>query len=417
MDVGGGAGEREVAARAGRSVTENQLFEALCQNFGVLACAAIHLGLTLASLVQRVARSKRLRTWRDAARSVLIGHANELLQVAVAAGEPWALQFCARAGVKTGVPADTGKPVELISFSAHRVAQPVGQGEPRPDLAEAMSRRMVVALERGEPWAVMYCLSHLDPTGPFFAKCRRGWQHDLWTEQLAAAPMVTVSAAKVGDCEIVDSKNVLEGSGDVEPRMMVDADEGLDGLAAAPPVCGELDQPSTTSSAPPVTGTITLTPTSEAAPPISPRGVALSPQPDCRDLFAASAPADATRLACTAPPVCGGARRSVASRSERPRARSDDAPASSPDGHHGFPSVVSCGEKIDFTPIMLAARRKPSGEPLRQTGCSICQSAWREGSGLQSRGQLASPTSSSLGHHKVAESLRDSNPSGVTGRL
>ncbi len=245
--VGDGAGvARGVGARrhagAGRSVTENQLFEALCQNFGVLACAALSVGLTLASLVQRVARSKRLRAGRDGARSVMIGYANERLQSAVAAGEAWALQFQARAGVKTAVPADTGKPLELLSVPSHRVAQPVAQGEPRPDLAEALSRRLVVALDRGEPWAVMYCLSHLDPEGPFFARCRRGWQHDLWAEQLAAAPQVTVSAAKPGDLEglqmAVDAAmDLLEGRGDAEPRLMVDADEGLDGLVAAPPVC------------------------------------------------------------------------------------------------------------------------------------------------------------------------------------
>ncbi len=217
-------------------MTENQLFEALCQNFGVLACAAIHLGLTLASLVQRVARSKRLRAGRDGARSVMIGYANERLQSAVAAGEAWALQFQARAGVKAGVSADAGKPLESPPLPSHRVAQPVGQGEPRPDLAEALSRRLVVALDRGEPWAVMYCLSHLNPDGPFFAKCRRGRQHDLWAEQLAAAPMVTESAAKPGDREVVDAKKVLEGRGDAEPRLMVDAHEGLDGTGAAPPV-------------------------------------------------------------------------------------------------------------------------------------------------------------------------------------
>ncbi len=216
---------------------ENQLFEALCQNFGVLACAALSVGLTLASLVQRVALSKRLRAGRDGARSVMIGYANERLQGEVSAGEAWALQFQARAGVKAGVSADAGKPLESPPLSSHRVAQPVGQGEPRPDLAEALSRRLVVALDRGEPWAVMYCLSHLDPDGPFFAKCRRGWQHDLWAEQLAAAPMVTMSAAKPGDRVAVDAKEVLERRGDAEPRLMVDAHEGVDGVMSAPPVC------------------------------------------------------------------------------------------------------------------------------------------------------------------------------------
>ncbi len=335
--LGGGAGvAREVTAsrRAGGrgSVTENQLFEALCQNFGVLACAALSVGLTLASLVQRVARSKRLRAGRDGARSVMIGYANERLQGAVSAGEAWALQFQARAGVKAGVSADAGKPLESPPLPSHRVAQPVGQGEPRPDLAEALSRRLVVALDRGEPWAVMYCLSHLDPDGPFFAKCRRGWQHDLWAEQLAAAPMVTESAARPGDREVVDAKKVLEGRGDAEPRLTVDADEGLGGAMEAPPVrtrsVAFSPQPScrlvmAASARADATKTACLAPPisdcqfqrrlrlpaggsgvgSGEAPPVRPRSVDFSPQPSCRLVMAVSAQADATEAACLAPPI------------------------------------------------------------------------------------------------------------------
>ncbi len=337
--LGGGAGvAREVTAsrRAGGrgSVTENQLFEALCQNFGVLACAALSVGLTLASLVQRVARSKRLRAGRDGARSVMIGYANERLQGAVSAGEAWALQFQARAGVMTGVSADAGRPLESPPLPSHRVAQPVGQGEPRPDLAEALSRRLVVALDRGEPWAVMYCLSHLDPDGPFFAKCRRGWQHDLWAEQLAAAPMVTKSAAKPGDREVADAKKVLEGRGDAEPRLMVDAHEGVDGVMAAPPVrarsvdfspqpscrlvmavSAQADATEAACLAPPVCGgwfqrRLRLPAGgsgvgSGEAPPVRARSVDFSPQPSCRLVMAASAQADATEAACLAPPICG----------------------------------------------------------------------------------------------------------------
>ena len=237
---------REVAAKrrsgAGRRVTENQLFDELCQNLGVLACAALSVGLTLASLVQRVARSRRLRAGLNGARSVMIGYANERLQGAVSAGEAWALQFLARAGVKAAVPADAGEPLDLPPLSSHRVARPVAQGEPRPDLAEALCRRLAVALDRGEPWAVMYCLTHLDPAGLFFAKCRRGWQHDLWAEQLAAAPMVTESAAEVGDINgllraVDGAVDVPKENGEAESPLMVDADAGLDGLVAAPPVC------------------------------------------------------------------------------------------------------------------------------------------------------------------------------------
>ncbi len=351
-------------AEADRLVTEDPLFIALCQNFGVLACAAIHLGVTLASLVQRVARSKRLRTWRDAGRDFLVQKASERLQAAVSAGEGWALQFCARAGVKTAVPADAGKPVALVPVVSHRVAQPVAQGEPRPDLAEELNRRLVVALERGEPWAVMYCLSHLDPEGPYFAKCRRGWQHDLWAEQLAAAPTVTESAAEVGDNNgqmrpVEGAVVVPEENGD-EPRMLVDADEGAGG---APPVCGELEHTSMASLAPPVTRTTSetappvcarqserrsrplageagvgcsdfkiggpvdgldrlniarilkverSTPVA-AAPPLSARGLGFSPH--------ASAQAEATRSACLAPPVGGGGRRSAQARSPPRRTR------------------------------------------------------------------------------------------------
>ncbi len=327
--LGGGVTASRRAGGRG-SVTENQLFEALCQNFGVLACAAIHLGLTLASLVQRVARSKRLRAGRDGARSVMIGYANERLQGAVSAGEAWALQFQARAGVS----ADAGKPLESPPLPSHRVAQPVAQSEPRPDLAEALSRRLVVALDRGEPWAVMYCLSHLNPDGPFFARCRRGWQHDLWAEQLAAAPMVTMSAAKPGDREVVDAKKVLEGRGDAEPRLTVDADEGVDGVMSAPPVrarsvafspqpscrlvmavSAQADATEAACLAPPISGGwferwLRLPAGgsgvgSGGAPPVRARSVDFSPQPSCRQL-AVSAQADATKTACLAPPVCGG---------------------------------------------------------------------------------------------------------------
>ena len=321
FSVGGGAGvacgsSTDGQAGAGCTVTENQLFEAMCQNFGVLTCAALSVGLTLASLVQRVARSKRLRAARDGARSVLIRHADERLQLALSAGETWALQFCARAGVKTGVPADAGKPLELLSFPSNRVAQPVGQGEPRPDLAEALSRQLVVALDRSEPWAVMYCLSHLDPEGPFYAKCRRGRQHDLWAEQLMAAPMVTESAAEVGDTNgllraVDGAVDVPEENGEAEPRLMVDADEGLAGLVAAPPVCGEFEETLMASSAPPVTGAIASaeadsTEAAGIAPPVNARGVNLGLQLSCRFRMAASAEADATEAACLAPPVCGG---------------------------------------------------------------------------------------------------------------
>ena len=284
---GGSATRRAGAGPAG---TEDQLFDALCQNFGVLACAALSVGLTLASLVQRVARSKRLRAGRDGARSVLVQKASERLQWAVSAGEAWALQFCARAGVQTGVPADAGKSLALLPSASHRVAQPVRQDEPRPDLAEALSRRLVVALDCDEPWAVMYCLTHLHPEGPFFAKCRRGQQHDLWAEQLAAAPMVTESAAKPSDREVVDAKDVLERRGDAEPQLMVDANEGLDGFGEAPPVCEQIEQTSMASS----------------APPLSVRVADFSPQPGCQLVMAASAQADATKATCLAPPVCAG---------------------------------------------------------------------------------------------------------------
>ncbi len=358
-------------SRVGGRVTESQLFEAMCQNFGVLACAALSVGLTLASLVQRVARSKRLRAWRDGARSVLIRHAGERLQGAVAAGEAWALQFQARAGVKAAVAAVTGKPVEMLSFSAPRVAQPVAQGVPRLDLAEAMSRRLVVALDRGEPWAVMYCLSHLDPEGPFFAKCRRGRQHDLWAEQLAAAALVTESAAEVGDINgllravaVDGAVNMPEENGDAEPRLMVDADAGLDGLVAAPPVgtrsvdfrpkpgcrlvmavSAQADATKSACIAPPLCGNpfesglrlaagesgvgcsnfkidglmdgldrLNIAPILKfecptpvvAAPPVGARGVAFRPRPNCRQLMAASAEAVATRTTCLAPPLSGG---------------------------------------------------------------------------------------------------------------
>ncbi len=53
-----------------------------------------------------------------------------------------------------------------------------------------MTLRLVHAVHDGEPWVVMYCLSHLDLERPY-AKCRRGRLHDLCAEQIAAAPTVT----------------------------------------------------------------------------------------------------------------------------------------------------------------------------------------------------------------------------------
>ena len=193
--AGAGVSPEQVAegrARKERSdckVTDVQIYAAIVQHMGVLTYAARALGILRPTLYRRIERALQLQACLDAARAVLIEIAWERFGEALDAKARWAIIF----GFSRlhGVPI-TPRSWPSESYSVETSAAPAERKKstplvPRPDEADASTLRLVLALENGEPWAIKYCLSHLDPDGLCGVNQVRGKRSDDYEAEKSVA--------------------------------------------------------------------------------------------------------------------------------------------------------------------------------------------------------------------------------------
>ena len=150
--------------RSDCKVTDVQIYDAIVSNMGVVTYAAVALGILRPTLYRRIERAPQLCACLNAARTVIVRLAWDQLCKALDANARWAILFVVsrmhgfpmpRSGSSGSSSAETApdkrkKATELV---------------PQPEVADASTRRLVRALENGEPWAIKYCVSHLDPNG------------------------------------------------------------------------------------------------------------------------------------------------------------------------------------------------------------------------------------------------------------
>ncbi len=182
--------EQQVAEGRGRKqrsdckVTDAQIYAAIVSNMGVVTYAAVALGILRPTLYRRIERAPQLKACLGAARAVMVRIAWEQLDKALDASARWAVIFVFSR--MHGVPI-TPRSWPSESYSAETSGAPARR-KPRtplvaqPDAADASTLRLVLALENGEPWAIKYCLSHLDPNGPCGVNQVRGRNDDSAAE-------------------------------------------------------------------------------------------------------------------------------------------------------------------------------------------------------------------------------------------
>ncbi len=163
--AGSGMPEGKGRARKPRSdckVSEPDLYAAIVLHLGVLKYVALAVGLRRWNVYRRIARNPQLQTVLEAARAVVVSVAWKQFDLALAAKAPWAIMFLISRD--EGLPASSYEPREAGVATTARSKTPQ-EIEPQPDLANASTLKLVQALERGERWAIKYCLSHLEPDG------------------------------------------------------------------------------------------------------------------------------------------------------------------------------------------------------------------------------------------------------------
>ena len=244
-DRAGAGGEMVAAAvssNAGRArreradckVSDTELRESIVAHFGILTYVALAVGLSRPVLYRRVGRVPGLQAAVDGARRVLVQRATFQLREALRAGAEWAVHFfmCREEGVwvpmksrvkKPAAPAETSSDEDSIEppqgkleeqeepqipspdglrraatdFAGSEKPQgpeePKGQevdqqvvrevAEPQPEVANKVMLRLIRAVESGKPWAVKYCLNHLEPRGRYARKAGGGKAEDAVAEE------------------------------------------------------------------------------------------------------------------------------------------------------------------------------------------------------------------------------------------
>ncbi len=153
--------------RSDCKVTEDELYDSIVAHFGILTYVAIAVGITRPALYKRIDRAPRLQAARDGARRVVVDVATYHLRRALHVGTAWAVQFamCRMDGIPLFSMTPPQPPQEPREPGATREprAEPPEAGSPQPERARKTMLRLIHAVERAEPWAVKYCLRHLEP--------------------------------------------------------------------------------------------------------------------------------------------------------------------------------------------------------------------------------------------------------------
>ncbi len=160
--------------RADCKVTDEGLYHAIVAHLGVLSYVAIAVGINRSALYKRIERAPALQAARDGARRMLLSRATYHLRKALHAGIDWAVHYVMCREDQLWTPFNEPQPpTEAQANRAPREPKlEEEEVEEQPERAGKSLRRLIRAVERGEPWAVKYCLNHLDPRGRYAKKSR-----------------------------------------------------------------------------------------------------------------------------------------------------------------------------------------------------------------------------------------------------
>ncbi len=179
--------------RADCKVTDEGLYHAIVAHLGVLSYVALAVGINRSALYKRIERAPALQAARDGARRMLLSRATYHLRKALHAGIDWAVHYVMCREDQLWTPFNEPQPpTEAQANRAPREPKlEAEEVEEQPERAGKSLRRLIRAVERGEPWAVKYCLNHLDPRGRYAKKSRgRKAEATVGTTPPEAPPVV-----------------------------------------------------------------------------------------------------------------------------------------------------------------------------------------------------------------------------------
>ncbi len=180
--------------RADCKVTDEGLYHAIVAHLGVLSYVAIAVGINRSALYKRIERAPALQAARDGARRMLLSRATYHLRKALHAGIDWAVHYVMCREDQLWSPFNEPQPpTEAQANRAPREPklEEEEEVEEQPERAGKSLRRLIRAVERGEPWAVKYCLNHLDPRGRYAKKsCGRKAEATVGQVPPQAPPVV-----------------------------------------------------------------------------------------------------------------------------------------------------------------------------------------------------------------------------------
>ncbi len=159
--------------RADCKVSDEGLYHAIVAHLVVLSYVALAVGINRSALYKRIERAPALQAARDGARRMLLSRATYHLRKALHAGIDWAVHYVMCREDQLWTPFNEPQPpTEAQANRAPREPklEEAEEVEEQPERAGKSLRRLIRAVERGEPWAVKYCLNHLDPRGRYAKK-------------------------------------------------------------------------------------------------------------------------------------------------------------------------------------------------------------------------------------------------------
>ncbi len=214
--------------RADCKVSDEGLYHAIVAHLGVLSYVAIAVGINRSALYKRIERAPALQAARDGARRMLLSRATYHLRKALHAGIDWAVHYVMCREDQLWTPFNEPQPPrEAQANRAPREPKlEEEEVEEQPERAGKSLRRLIRAVERGEPWAVKYCLNHLDPRGRY-AKKSRGRKAEATVGQVPpVAPPVVIDEVAAELAKAVFDAERGRGTGQRQEK-------------AAPPVCDQ----------------------------------------------------------------------------------------------------------------------------------------------------------------------------------
>ncbi len=216
--------------RADCKVTDEGLYHAIVAHLGVLSYVAIAVGINRSALYKRIERAPALQAARDGARRMLLSRATYHLRMALHAGIDWAVHYVMCREDQLWTPFNEPQPpTEAQANRAPREPklEEADDVEEQPERAGKSLRRLIRAVERGEPWAVKYCLNHLDPRGRYAKKsCGRKAEATVGQVPPQAPPVVIIDEVAAELAKAVFDAERGRGTGQRQEK-------------AAPPVCDQ----------------------------------------------------------------------------------------------------------------------------------------------------------------------------------